>query len=92
MTDRKKPGMAFWATGVLVAVLVAYPLSSGPFVRFHYKLGRPDWMQSIGDVLYAPLIWTIQRGPQSVAVRFLEYQKWWVDPSDLGLPDLEPPD
>jgi hypothetical protein len=29
MTDRKKPGMAFWATVVLVAAL-AYPLSIGP--------------------------------------------------------------
>jgi hypothetical protein len=29
MTDRKKPGVAFWATVVVVAVL-AYPLSFGP--------------------------------------------------------------
>jgi hypothetical protein len=29
MTDRKKTGVAFWATVVLVAVL-AYPLSFGP--------------------------------------------------------------
>jgi hypothetical protein len=30
MTDRKKPGVAFWAIVALVAVLVAYPLSLGP--------------------------------------------------------------
>ena len=30
MTDRKKPGVAFWATVVVVVVLVAYPLSFGP--------------------------------------------------------------
>jgi hypothetical protein len=30
MTDRKKPGVAFWATVALVVVLVAYPLSFGP--------------------------------------------------------------
>ena len=30
MTDRKKPGAAFWATVVVVALLVAYPLSFGP--------------------------------------------------------------
>jgi hypothetical protein len=29
-SDRKKPGVAFWATVVLVAVLVGYPLSFGP--------------------------------------------------------------
>jgi len=30
MTDRKKPGVALWATVVLVVVLVGYPLSFGP--------------------------------------------------------------
>src|SRR5262245_29364126 len=30
MTDRNKPGVAFWATVVVVVVLVAYPLSFGP--------------------------------------------------------------
>jgi hypothetical protein len=30
MTDRKKPGVAFWATVVLAALLVGYPLSFGP--------------------------------------------------------------
>jgi hypothetical protein len=29
-SDRKKPGVAFWATVVVVVVLVAYPLSFGP--------------------------------------------------------------
>jgi hypothetical protein len=30
MTNRKQPGVAFWATVVVVAVLVGYPLSFGP--------------------------------------------------------------
>jgi hypothetical protein len=30
MTSRKKPGVAFWATVVLVVALMAYPLSFGP--------------------------------------------------------------
>jgi hypothetical protein len=29
-SHRKKPGVAFWATVVVVVVLVAYPLSFGP--------------------------------------------------------------
>ena len=29
-TDRKKPGVTFWATVVVVAGMVAYPLSFGP--------------------------------------------------------------
>lgn len=27
---RKKPGVAFWGTAVLVVLLVGYPLSAGP--------------------------------------------------------------
>ena len=30
MTDRKKPGVAFWATVALVVMLIGYPLSVGP--------------------------------------------------------------
>src|SRR5262245_53120695 len=30
MTNRKKPGVAFWATVVVVVALVAYPMSFGP--------------------------------------------------------------
>jgi hypothetical protein len=30
MTDRKKLGVAFWATVVVVVVLIGYPLSFGP--------------------------------------------------------------
>src|SRR5258708_34982723 len=30
MTPRNKPGVAFWATVVVVIVLVGYPLSFGP--------------------------------------------------------------
>src|SRR5215510_8950693 len=31
MTEGKKPSLAFWATIVLIVVLVAYPLSFGPW-------------------------------------------------------------
>jgi hypothetical protein len=31
MTDRKTPGVTFWATVVVVVVLAAYPLSFGPW-------------------------------------------------------------
>src|SRR5262249_20222835 len=30
MADRKKPGVAFWATVVVVVALLGYPLSFGP--------------------------------------------------------------
>ena len=40
MTDRKKPGWAFWATVVVVVALVAYPLSFGPACWISSRTGR----------------------------------------------------
>jgi hypothetical protein len=54
MTDRKKPGMAFWATVALVVVLVAYPLSLGPATW----LFNNGWLPGTAiNWLYAPLAW-----------------------------------
>jgi hypothetical protein len=41
MTSHKKPGVAFWATVVVVVVLVAYPLSFGPacWISSHLNAG-----------------------------------------------------
>jgi hypothetical protein len=43
-TSRKKPGVAFWATVVVVVVLVAYPLSFGPAC----------WLAARGKIPFAP--------------------------------------
>jgi len=37
-----KPAATFWLTGVLVVVLVAYPLSFGPFIAIDRKFNGPD--------------------------------------------------
>ena len=61
MTDPKKPGVAFWATVVVVTVLVGYPLSLGPAC----------WISSYSDfgpqfipTLYRPLVWTFGHAPE----------------------------
>src|SRR5262245_39298602 len=44
MDSRKKPGVAFWATVVVVVVLVvliAYPLAYGPWIGYSDKLPKP---------------------------------------------------
>ena len=68
MTDRKKPGVAFWATVMMVVVLVAYPLSFGPacwwlsepieMIAFSYQNTR----QIPGA--YWPIAWAAKHGPK----------------------------
>ena len=56
MSDRKKPGVAFWATVAVVVVLVGYPLSFGPacWVTSRMNIGA-----SAIPVLYRPLTWAM---------------------------------
>ena len=51
--NRKKPGVAFWATVVVVVVLVAYPLSFGRWV--HCTVASLPSFSSVHD-LSAPCI------------------------------------
>jgi hypothetical protein len=62
-SDRKKPGVAFWATVSLVAML-AYPLSVGPaeWLRHHGWIPESMW-DAIGT-FYGPLAWIYANGPQ----------------------------
>src|SRR5262245_21634709 len=59
MTSPKKPGVAFWATVVVVVVLVAYPLSFGPACWITSRTGL-----ALGTVaiIYRPFIWAMS-GP-----------------------------
>ncbi len=71
--SRKKPGVAFWATVVVVVGLVAYPLSFGPACWLVSKetpedVGRALW------TAYAPLVRCalFQRHPAAKALL------WWA--------------
>jgi hypothetical protein len=59
----KKPGVAFWATVVVVVALVAYPLSFGPvcWILTHERVS-PSTRNSI-EALYAPLFRILTGGP-----------------------------
>ena len=54
MTEGKKPGVAFWAS-VVVLTALAYPLSVGPAWWAYTRLGEPDWIRSCFDLIYEPL-------------------------------------
>jgi hypothetical protein len=60
MTDRKKPGLAFWATVVVVGLPLLYVLSFGPACWITSRCSLPgDWL----FVVYAPMIWPLNNGP-----------------------------
>jgi hypothetical protein len=77
-SDRKKPGVAFWATVTVVVVLAAYPLSLGPVCWLRPKC-RGDHLIEVANLrIYAPdphvhaprIYWPIGRlaqyGPEPV--------------------------
>ena len=51
MTDRKKPGAAFWATVVVVVVLI-YPLSFGPACWISSRFNRGA---KLVPIIYLPV-------------------------------------
>ena len=86
-SDRKKPGLAFWATVVVVAVLVTYVLSIGPAYWIEVRFVSPssfDFVNAALDTFYCPIFWVMAYGPDWIA-RLLY---WWID---LGQPDIEIP-
>jgi hypothetical protein len=65
MTDRKKPGVAFWATVVMVAVLVLYPLSFGPACWASSRSGSLEIRETC-DRFYYPILWVWLHTPAPI--------------------------
>jgi hypothetical protein len=92
MTDRKKPGVAFWITVPLIAML-AYIGSIGPATwieaRIEARLWKEgdwqDWAEDLPSILdkaYRPVLWTAYRCPD-----FLQNAlRWYLS---IGLPPGE---
>src|SRR5260370_27812230 len=59
--DRKKPGVAFWATVVVVVVLVGYPLSFGPAC---WAVSHADLSENLVNIPYRPILSLHQHGPR----------------------------
>jgi hypothetical protein len=70
MTDRKKPGVAFWTTVVLVVVSLLYVLSFGPACWITSRCSlRGAWISTA----YRPLIWSMETGPDAVSTALVWY-------------------
>jgi hypothetical protein len=75
--DRKKPGVTFWITLALVAVLVGYPLSAGPAFWIYIKTGEPLWAGTALETIYWPLSESLGAGPRIIWDAFTWYMHLW---------------
>jgi len=72
MTSHKKPGVVFWATVVVVVVLVGYPLSmrKACWISSRMNAGAP-----IVNVAYLPMMWIRDVGPEFIQDGILWYSR-----------------
>ena len=75
-SDRKKPGVTFWATVVVVVALVGYPLSIGPWFWLNAS-GRSLTLVKCMAPVYQPIHWA---GEQSATVKtwLFAYLSLWM--------------
>jgi hypothetical protein len=90
MTDRKKPGVAFWVSVMVVVALVAYLLSMGPACWLRAKVDIPDWAVDGIDYAYSPIFWAIWNGPEWFRHIALPYLNWWTSPMTFALTSPSP--
>src|SRR5882672_7949859 len=82
MTDRKKPGVAFWATVVVVAMPLLYVLSFGP-ACWWFSIRRSEMQIFDGwsgpddppcaPQIYWPIGWAAQNGPDRLGDAIVWY-------------------
>jgi hypothetical protein len=77
-SDRKKPGFAFWATVVVVAMLVAYPLSQGPWITIYVATHADQPEIDASSAFYAPIELAIENSPRAIQDAYDGYLEWWA--------------
>ena len=78
MTERKNPGVAFWATVVVAVVLMAYPLSFGPFCRMVYNGDLSDSTTHGLTVFYQPMYSVHDHAPRPINNAIEWYCGLWL--------------
>jgi hypothetical protein len=77
MTDRKKPGVTFWATVGLVVVLI-YPLSMGPVWWLFHQIPISAPIRDGIDAFYDPVWDACWSGPEWSQQGMRSYLDWWT--------------
>ena len=90
MSDRKKPGVAFWATVVVLVALVGYPLSLGPAC---WLASRTNVGSQFVSALYRPITWSMfGHGNCGIGSALVRYSKLCIPDGDcwdwFGNPDV----
>jgi hypothetical protein len=76
--QKKKPGVAFWATVVVVVVLVAYPLSFGPACWIASQQWAPDGTNEVIDWFYSPASFVLHYAPKNFEDALFWYASLWI--------------
>jgi hypothetical protein len=90
MTDRKKPGVAFWATVVLVCLPLLYIASFGPacWIRLNRVLPNSEILLDVHLFVYRPL-YALAETHESIGRAMSWYAYLFArDPEPLGRPPM----
>ena len=85
MTSPRHPSAGIWITVALVALLVGYPLSTGPtnwlcvYLRNSGHTSAAQRLYEVKVPFYAPLRWCRDNGPKPVADAYWWYLGLWVE-------------
>jgi hypothetical protein len=76
----KQPGVAFWATVVVVCLLVAYPVSYGPVMWLYGKEFVPESLDDAFGILYYPMYLAMDSRSSPVWLRHSvdSYTGFWM--------------
>ena len=74
-SDRNQPGVAFWATVVVVVGLAAYPLSFGPAWWIKSRVDDSTAAVDVVSRFYYPLFKSAADGPAWLQVPLV----WWME-------------
>ena len=78
MTDRKQPGVAFWAT-VVVVVVILYPLAYGPWWYARGKWGGNSRVVRMSRYLFVPVEFAGRSCPELLTEPYARYCLWCYD-------------
>jgi hypothetical protein len=76
MGDHRKPTVAFWTTVFLVAAGL-YMAGFGPACWLLWRPWCPSAAVELLPVIYWPITWLIQSGPDPIRDAFIWYEDIW---------------